>query len=270
MAKKISTKKANMADEKNTDELPIKKEKHSRSNIDASNFKNVTFAYSQVGEEIIHQAENIFAMMDRIFGTSKLRPEVDSVPIMFDQLMQEKKPKDYIPVLEDFRSHAPGSLTDLLKAKYNYEKNTHKNQNDYNKTCITGGSGIEVAKANWDFAVNSFLEDKQDAEFTLKEAVYTARRTYKDVYFSDDEGLESKIDYHVDYFSEAVEVADAVDQYTNRMDNSNTLLVAAYTSLITEFNKNWNLIAAGELKLIAENRKDSKDLWKSIQSNYKK
>lgn len=265
MAKQQPKIEVKMSSEKNTDELVLVNEKMKEN---ASDFKRVLFPYSEVGDEIIRQSEVILKLMEKAFGSYHLRPVIAAVPTMFDQLMQEKRPKDYIPILEDFKTHSPGSLNDLLKAKYTYEKNTHKNQNDYTNTCIQGGAALETAKANWQFAVNTFYEDKQNSETALKEAIYASRKSHKDIFSQGD--LESKIDYHVDYFSEALEISAAITSYAKTMDTANTTLTTAFASLITTFNKYWNVIAAGELSLITANRKGSKDLWVSIQSNYKK
>lgn len=253
--------------EKNTDELDMKKVEQSSPN--AADFTKVKFAYTQVGDYLLQLGETINEQMDKTFGKSQPRPRLESVATMFQQLIQKNKPDDYIPILEDFKNHSPGSLDDLLKAKFAYEKNTHKNQNNYVKTSIIGGSGLETAKADWQFAVSSYLEEKQNAELTLQEAVYASRKAHKDIFNSKDD-LESKLEYYVDYFSEASEIATALDNYGKSMDKSNTALATAFSSLLTSFNKNWNIIAAGELKLISDNRKDSKTLWTSIQSYYNK
>ena len=265
--KSSSSEKAKISTEKNTDELALKKEVQKQSRD--ADFGKVKFAYDEVGKSIVKQAAEVLKLLEKTFGTNEARPQLDVVPEMFDQLMQDKKPEDYIPVLEDFKSHAAHSMDDLLKAKFTYEKSTHKNQNEYTKSCIKGGSGLETAKADWQLAVSSYDEEKQNAELTLKEAVYAARKSHKDVLHRDDD-LESKVDAHVDYYSEATEVATALGNYGKEMDKANTALATAFAALLTEFHKNWNTVAAGELKLIADNRRDSKTLWTSIQSYYKK
>lgn len=267
-SKKASvTPQAKMASEKNTDELIIKKEKQNKSRD--ADFSNVKFAYDEISRSIIKQADTVLKLLDQTFGTNQVRPELNVVPEMFDQLMQDKKPEDYIPVLEDFQNHAAHSMDDLLKAKYTYEKSTHKNQNDYTKSCIKGGAGLETAKADWQYAVSSHAEEKQNAELKLVEAVYAARKAHKDV-LNPNADLESRIDAHVDYYSEAAQVATALDNYGKDMDKANTALVSEFSKLLTAFHKNWNAVAAGELKLISDNRRDSKTLWTSIQSYYKK
>jgi hypothetical protein len=261
------TPKDTMSSEKNTDELKIKKEK--QTNSQDADFSNVKFAYDEVSKSIIDQANHVLKLLDQTFGTNQTRPELNVVPEMFDQLMQDKKPEDYIPVLEDFQNHAAHSMDDLLKAKYTYEKNTHKNQNTYTKSCITAGAGLETAKADWLFAVNSYAEEKQNAELKLKEAVYAARKAHKNI-LNPNGDLESRINAHVDYYSEADAVATALGNYGKDMDKANTALVSDFSKLLTAFHKNWNAVAAGELKLISDNRGDSKTLWTSIQSYYKK
>ena len=263
----VQTSNTKVLVEKNTDEIDLKKIEQS-SPKDAD-FKNVKFAYAQVGDYLLQLGDTINQQMTKAFDRAKPRPQIKAVSVMFNQLLQKKKPEDYIPILEDFKTHSPGSLNDLFKAKFAYEKNTHKNQNDYLKTSIKGGSGLETAKADWQYAVSSYQEEKQNAELTLKEAVYASRKAHKDVLNAKDD-LESKLDYYVDYFSEASEIAAALDSYGKSMDKSNTSLATAFSALLTAFNKNWNVIAAGELKLISDNRKDSKTLWTSIQAYYNK
>ena len=118
-------------------------------------------------------------------------------------------------------------------------------------------------------ALSNYEEEKQNAEITLIEDVYAARRNHKDVY-KPKADLESKIAYNVDYLSEATAVAAALETYGNTMDKVNSALATAFSSLLLEFNKNWNVVAKGELTLISSNRKDSKALWSSIQSYYSK
>lgn len=254
--------------EKNTDELPIKKVLPT-SPQDAD-FSGVVFAYAEIGTAVIKHANTVIKLLDNTFGDTQPRPQLKVVPQMFDQLMPGKKPKDYIPVLQEFNNHSPHTMDeDLLKAKFAYEKSTHKNQNEYIKNSIKGGSGLETAKADWQLAVNSYEEEKQNAELTLKEAVYTARKAHKDVINANDD-LESRIDSYVDYFSEASEVAIALGAYGKTMDKANADLTTGFATLLTAFTKNWNVVASGELKLIADNRKDSNTLWTSIQAYYKK
>lgn len=245
-----------------------KEEMINKKNTNASDFSGVDFAYAEISDAIIKQAEVLLKQIEQNIGPSLGGPEIATVPKMFNQLMQEKEPKDHGAIWEEMQTHCPGSLADLLKAKYIYEQHMHQNQEDYKKTCIEGGAALETAKVNWQFALSTFYETKENMEATLKEAIYASRKADKD--FSAPSDLEAKIDQQVDYCSKALEVAKALNGYANSIDQANTLLSTAFAELLITFNKNWNLLADGELKLIAGNRKESKDFWVSMQNIYKK
>lgn len=269
MAKKpsVETQSSKVSNDRNTDELNLKKVQQS-SNKDAD-FQKVKFAYSQVGDYLLELGETINSQIVKTFGAAQPRPKLKAISAMYNQLTQKSKPEDYIPILEDFKNHSPGSLDELFKAKFVYEKNTHKNQNSYMKASIKGGSDMENAKANWQLAVSTYLEERQNAELVMKEAVYASRKSHKDVAIEEGD-LETKLEYNVDYFSEASEIATALGNYGKSMNTSNTSLATAFAALLTAFNSAWNDVATGELELILNNRNDSKTLWTSIEAYYKK
>ncbi|MEM7037972.1 MAG: hypothetical protein AAF570_13395, partial [Bacteroidota bacterium] len=239
------------------------------SQDDDWNFDGVHFIHTRIGEELKKQADTVFRLLDSTFGNNPYKPRLESTERMYNELMREKRPDDYIPVLQTMQNHTPGSLDDLLKAKFTYEQNSHKNRN----TCLVAsaktGHDMESARIGWDFALRQYEEESQNAVAILKEAVYTARKESREVYH-EDAGLESKIEYHLDYFTEASSVAAAMTTYISNMDKANTALATAFANLTTAYIKGWNQTASADITLIQDNRKDSKTLWTSIQDYYKK
>ncbi len=259
--------------DQNTDELDLKTVVESspgESEDIKMHVEAVKKIYLQFGENMISEVDALLNnWINPALRNTKSWPQLEAVPKVFDQLMSGEKPEDYIPVMEDMNKNSILTADELISAKFTYEKKTHKNQNDYTQSCIKAGSELEGAKTEWNFAVSNYYEETQHAEWVLLDAIYTARRAHKDTY-NPNADLESKLDYYVDYFSEASEIVTAWDVYGNSMNKANTTLATSYSTLINSFNKNWNAVSAAELKLITDNRKDSQTLWTSIQTYYKK
>ena len=189
---------------------------------------------------------------------------------MFKEAMRSPEAKNYIPMMEKIQQHSPGSIDDLLKAKYSFEQSSHKAQAEFSLNSLKAGTGIETALINWDFAVQSFSEAKENAEATFKEAVYAARADVKNDLEKKYSSLANEILAHENHFNYASKVAGAVDSYGKIIAKANSDLASAFSILITELVKNWNLSTQGETTLIMSNRKDSLSLWSAIKNSFNK
>lgn len=253
--------------DENSDDLEFevisKKEKRSKWN-----FKNLHFVHSIVAEHIIEQADVMMHHLLKELGKDLSKPRVPGVFKMYRQAMNTPEAKSYIPLIEKIETHSPGSINDLLKAKFTFEQASHKEQSDFLLNCIKGGAGIESAKVNWDYAVHTYNEVRESAEANFKETVYAARVTGVDNWDTTNSTITNEIKNHNGHFDYAVKVAQATDDFGSSMAKANTALISAYSQFVSDLVKFWNVTAQGESQLILANRKDSQKLWKAIATSY--
>ena len=255
-------------DENNDDlEFEIIKTSEERSNWE---FDNLKFAFDATGNLLIEQAKSFIQELLKELGPDPAKPVMQGVFRMFREAMNTREAENYIPIVEKIKQHTPGSFDDLLKAKFTFEKSTHKTQADYLLGRIKAGAGIEAAKANWEFAVNSYKEVKENAESTFKEAVYAARSDDYDKLENKYSNISNEILAHENHFNYAVKVANATVTYSNLMSKANTDLTTAFAALITSLISNLNSTALIESTVIISNRKDSLSLWTAIKNYYNK
>jgi hypothetical protein len=231
-------------------------------------FKNVHFVHSAVADRIIDQAEKMMQHLLKELGTDLSKPRVPGVFNMYREAMNTPEAKRYIPLIEKIETHAPGSINDLLKAKFTFEQTSHKEQSNFLLNCIKGGAGIESAKVNWDYAVHTYHEVRESAEANFKEAVYSARVTGAHNWDATNSNITNEIKNHNGHFDYAVKVAKATDDFGSNMAKANATLTTAYTKFISDLVKFWNITAQGESQLILANRKGSQKLWKAIATSY--
>jgi hypothetical protein len=255
--------------DENTDELEFKviSEKEKRTKWD---FKNLHFVHSAVADHIIRQADAMMKHLLKELGDDLSKPRVPGIYEMFSNAMDTPEAKSYLPIVEKIEEHAPGSITDLLKAKFVFEQSTHKEQSDFLLNCIKGGAGIEAAKVNWDYAVSTYKEIRENAEISFKEAVYGARVNGMDSWSNTNSSITNTIKSHVLYFDYAVKVAKATDDFGKQMATANASLTTAFSKFVSDLVKFWNICAQGESELILANRLDSQKLWNAIESSYNK
>lgn len=260
--------KGNPTDQ-NTDDLGFEviSESETRTNW---NFDNLNFAFAATGELLISQAKNFLHGLLKELGTDSSKPVMAGVFKMFREAMNTPEAENYIPIVERIKQHTPGSFDDLLKAKFTFEKSTHKTQADYLLSRIKAGAGIETAKANWEFAVNSYNENKENAESTFKESVYAARSDNYDKWEKKYSNVANEILAHENHFTYAQKIAAATVNYSTLMSKANVDLTTAFAALMTSLMTNLNVTALTEAALIASNRKDSLALWTAIKTSYNK
>ncbi|EDP70844.1 hypothetical protein FBALC1_08793 [Flavobacteriales bacterium ALC-1] len=253
--------------DENTDDLQFQviSDKDKRTKWD---FKNLHFVHSAIAEHIIEQAGAMMHHLLKELGKDLSKPRVPGVFKMYRQAMNTKEAESYIPLIEKIETHAPGSINDLLKAKFTFEQTSHKEQSNFLLNCIKGGAGIEAAKVNWDYAVHTYHEVRENAEANFKEAVYSARVTGVDNWDTTNSTITNEIKNHNGHFDYAVKVAKATDDFGSSMTKANAKLISAYSTFVSDLIKFWNITAQGESELILANRKDSQKLWKAIANSY--
>lgn len=232
-------------------------------------FKNIQFVHSKFGDKMIHKAGEFIREMKATLGLDPMKPTVAGIDEMYTEAMRRRKPSDYLPVVGELRTQAGSSMDDMLKLKTIYEQSSHKNNNAYLLNTIQGGMKLAVAEANWDFAVNTYKETKQNGEAFFKEAVYAARIAYRHD-LGDEESLEPSLHFHVEYYTESVRVASAIDKFGDAMGKANIDLIKAYNVLLEASMNTWNQIAKGEVSLLLANRKDSLTMWTGFKVLYAK
>lgn len=236
------------------------------------NFDGIEFIQKELGGLIIEQGNEIIKRIHSTLGENPMKPRVAGILDMFNEAMRKKKSHNYLPVIEEVRHHSAGSIDELLKMKYTFEQGAHKNLNTFTVNSLKAGSALETAIVNWELAVSIYNEANQNAEAVFKEDVYAARKANKNDSTGKEktQDLESSLAYHVDFFTESSSVATAINNYGTLMNSANAALVTAYSTLLTELQKNWSLITQGETKLLVDNRKDSLTLWTALKSFYSK
>ncbi|SDN12103.1 hypothetical protein [Kriegella aquimaris] len=255
--------------DENSDDLKftVISDKEKRTKWD---FKNLNFVHSTVAEHIMEQADAMMHHLLKELGEDLSKPRVPGVFKMYRQVMNTPEANSYIPLIEKIEQHAPGSISDLLKAKFTFEQSSHKEQSDFLLNCIKGGAGIEAAKVNWDYAVHTYKEVRENAEANLKETVYSARVSGVNSWENTQSSLTNEIKAHNGHFDYAVKVAQATDDFGRDMTKANATLITAFSKFVSDLVKFWNITAQGESQLILANRKDSQKLWKAIQTSYDK
>ncbi len=276
----------------NPDEIHEHEIGDAKPNLDFSKLK---FIHSSLADHIITLADKMIHKMEtevaheepKSSAKSSTRPfksEFQGVKDMFDYtfmiidknnpdgkpLNHEEDLKNFIPILTKRIEQGEGTRVDgLLKAENIFEQGSHKNRNKFYLSGISVGSGIEVVKVNWEFAVQTYKETKEIAEDTFKKAIYDAYvEEYNKIDGNRSNSITAIILRHENSFSYATKITQAIDTYGKTLQKINDDLTVAFNKLSTDLVKSWNLMAQAQTTLMLENRTDSLSLWKSIKSAY--
>lgn len=261
--------------DENTDELDRKEFSDIMPELD---FKKIKFVHSIMAEHMIEMADNMVSHMLKQLGPNEHTPTIPGLLRMFDETynihdknrkqQRNKKLESYIPTVKELEQQAPATMEDLLKAKFTFERNSHKNKANSMLSSIGVGAAIASARVNWDFAVQTYKETRENAEATYKEAIYTA---YIDEQLENrTSSLANDILMHQSNYAYAVGVAKAIEDYGKNIATANGGLYTAFASLSNDLVKQWNSMTQGETALIVANRTDSLNLWTAIRAAYNK
>lgn len=170
--------------DENTDDLKRSEETFSEDQMPDLDFSEIMFVHPMAAENMIEAADTMIERMMAHVGPDKQKPSVPGLKEMYDKTFEIKdknagsvrtrKDDNFIPTVKEIEVHAPATLDDLLKAKFTFEKNSHKNKADSMLASINVGAAIATIKVNWDFAVQTYKETRENAEANFREAVYSA------------------------------------------------------------------------------------------------
>lgn len=248
-------------------------------------FSKIKFIHSTLADFMITTADQMIDNMMTKLGTRQRSPEIKGIISMFDAsfritdrnnrnngkpLNQTDDLKNFIPILtKRIEQGEKTRIEGLLKAENTFEQGSHKNKTKFLLASIDVGAKIEVAKVNWDFAVQTYKESKEIAEDTYRKAIYDAYlEEYNKIEVSRGSNITSLILRHENSFSYANKITKAIDTYGKSIQKLNDELASAFSKLSTELNKNWNTMALAQTALMMENKTDSLNLWKSIKTAY--
>lgn len=249
-------------------------------------FSQIKFVHSTLADNMIGLADQMLDNMTKQMGSKQNAPEIKGVISMFENafkikdrnnksgrpLNQDEDLKNFIPILTQRIEQGEGTrIEGLLKAENTFEQGSHKNRTKFLLASIDVGAKIEVAKVNWNFAVQTYKEAKELAEDTFKKAIYDAYvEEYNRIEGSRGNNITTLILRHENSFSYATKITQAIDAYGKSIQKINDDLIAAFSKLTTDLGKNWNSMAQAQTTLLLENRTDSLNLWKSIKEAYNK
>lgn len=265
----------------NTDELDEQEIRDAKPDLD---FSKIKFIHSSLADHMITLADQMLKNMSDQLGVQRSKSEFKGVKDMFDKtfkILDRNNPggrplnenddlKNFIPILTKRLEQGEGTRIDgLIKAENTFEQGSHKNRNKFFLSSIDVGAKIEIAKVNWEFAVQSYKESKEIAEETFKKSIYEA---YVDEYNKIDgnrsKSITALILRHENSFSYATKITQAIDAYGKSLQKINDDLAAAFSKLSTDLVKNWGTMAQAQTTLMLDNKTDSLNLWKSIKTAY--
>lgn len=267
--------------DQNTDELKLDQKAFIEKMPDLD-FDHIVFVHSVMAEYMIKVADGMVKYMLDQLGPKEHVPTIPGLLKMFKQTFEikdknqrTKKPRvklvdSYIPTIKEIELQAPGTMEDLLKAKFTFERNSHKNKAESMLSSINVGAAIATGRVNWDYAVQTYKETRENAEATFKEAVYAAYINEVNQIETRSSHLANEILMHQADFAYAVGISKAIDTYGKDIATANSGLSTAFASLSSDLVKQWNSMTQGETKLIVANRTDSLNLWTAIRAAYNK
>ncbi len=240
--------------------------------VDTPKFEpnQLTSNYPFIGDILLEKGSELIADIRDLLEGTDMKPEVPSLKRLFKKALGGEEQKNYIPIINRMKTHTPGSLDTLLKAKFAFENSAHKLQKEFLLNSIKAGNGIETGLIDWNFSKESYGEAKARAISKLEEAVYAANWKDKISLEKESLNLETVIGNHLDYFTFSVKVAKAIDDFEGDIKKANEDIAQAYSNLVSSLYKNWSLASKGESVRFSTEQKDSSTLWTAIQSTYKK
>ena len=247
-------------------------------------FKKVKFIHSSLADHLITLADKMLDNMAQQLAPGKHRSEFRGVVDMFDEtfrivdrndpggkpLNKKDDLKDFIPILTKRLEQGDGTrITALIKAENTFEEGSHKNRNKFLLSSIDVERNIEVAKVNWEFAVQMYKEAKEIAEDTYRKSVYDAYvQEYNKIDGNRSHSITALILKHENSFNYATKISQAIDAYGKSLAKINDDLATAFGVLTVALVKNWNAMAQAQATFLLENKTDSLNLWTSIKSAY--
>jgi hypothetical protein len=265
----------------NPDELEAHEIRDAKPDLD---FSKVRFIHSSLADHIITLADKMLDNMSTQLASTANHSEFRGVVDMFNEtfrivdlnnkggkpLNQKDDLKDFIPILtRRLEQGEETRVTDLIKAEYTFEQGSHKNRNTFLISSIDAGRNIDVAKVNWEFAVQSYKEAKEIAEDTYRKSIYDAYvQEYNQIDGNRSLSITALILKHENSFNYATKITQAIDDYGKSLQQINSDLATAFGVLTLAMVTNWNAMAQAQATFLLENKTDSLNLWTSIKSAY--
>ncbi len=265
----------------NVDELDEREIRDAKPDLD---FSKIKFIHSSLADHMIVLADEMLKNMSSQLGAQSSRSEFKGVKDMFnktfrivDRNNRNGKPlnenddlKNFIPMLTKRLEQGETTRVDgLIKAENIFEQGSHKNRNKFFLSSIDVGAKIEIAKVNWEFAVQTYKESKEIAEDNFKKSIYDAYvEEYNSIDGNRSNSITAIIMKHESSFGYAAKITEAIDAYGKSLQKINDDLATAFSKLSTDLIKNWSTMAQAQATLMLENKTDSLTLWKSIKTAY--